>query len=53
MVAQAWLGEHVSAMRWTGIAVITLGVALVAITYPETPELYHEAPVEHEQRREP
>ena len=52
MVAQAYLGEHVSGLRWAGIAVITLGVALVAITYPETPELYHEAPLEDDLRRE-
>ena len=52
MVAQVYLGEHVSGLRWAGIAVITLGVALVAITYPETPELYHEAPIEGEPGRE-
>ena len=52
IVAQVYLGEHVSALRWVGIAVITLGVALVALTYPETPELYHEAPLEEESGRE-
>ena len=52
LVAEVWLGEHVLPLRWAGIAVITLGVALVALTYPETPELYHEAPIEDEPRRE-
>ena len=52
LVAKLYLGEHVSLLRWAGIAVITLGVALVAITYPETPELYHEAPIEEETGRE-
>jgi len=32
------LGERVSWMRWGGIAAITLGVALVALTYPHSPE---------------
>jgi len=52
VVAVIYLREHVSALRWAGIAVITVGVALVALTYPETPELYHEAPVEGEEVRE-
>ena len=52
LVAEVWLGEHVQPLRWAGIAVITLGVALVALTYPETPELYHEAPVEDEAEAE-
>jgi drug/metabolite transporter (DMT)-like permease len=52
IVAQVYLREHVSALRWAGISVITLGVVLVALTYPETPELYHEAPIENEPRRE-
>ena len=51
IVAEIYLGEHVSALRWAGISVITLGVALVALTYPETPELYHEAPGEDEPGR--
>ncbi len=49
LAAEFALGEHVSALRWAGISVITVGVALVAITYPETPELYHEAPEEDEE----
>lgn len=52
LVAELYLGEHVGMLRWAGIAVITLGVALVALTYPETPELYHEAPLEDEPGRE-
>ena len=48
LVAEVWLGEHVKPLRWAGIVVITLGVALVALTYPETPELYHKAPLEDE-----
>jgi uncharacterized membrane protein len=51
LAAQAYLGEHVKPLRWAGIAVITLGVALVALTYPETPELYHEAPADDEPGR--
>lgn len=31
-----YLGEEVSPLHWAGIAVISLGVALVALTYPET-----------------
>lgn len=52
LVAEIYLGERVSALRWAGIAVITVGVALVALTYPETPELYHEAPIEDEPGRD-
>ena len=48
IVAVVYLGEHVSVLRWIGIVVITLGVGLVALTYPETTELYHEAPGEDE-----
>jgi drug/metabolite transporter (DMT)-like permease len=52
VAAEVWLGEHVQPLRWAGISVITAGVALVALTYPETPELYHEAPLEDEPGRE-
>lgn len=52
VAAELYLGEHVSALRWAGISVITVGVALVALTYPETPELYHEAPLERQPGRE-
>lgn len=33
-----YLNEHVSVLHWAGICVITVGTALVAITYPETSE---------------
>jgi drug/metabolite transporter (DMT)-like permease len=38
------LREHVTPMHWAGIVIITLGVLLVAVTYPETgvqPESKH------------
>jgi drug/metabolite transporter (DMT)-like permease len=31
-VSRLFLGEHVSAYRWTGVLLITLGIALVART---------------------
>ena len=31
-----YLHERVSRIHWAGISVITVGVALVALTYPET-----------------
>jgi len=37
------LREHESPIQWLGICVITVGVAIVGITYPETTE-----PSEHE-----
>ncbi len=30
--SRIWLGEHVSARRWTGVALIAVGIALVAST---------------------
>ena len=33
-----YLHERVNAMQWGGIAVISLGAALVAVTYPDTTE---------------
>jgi len=38
LAAEVWLHEHISLLHWTGIAVITAGVALVAATYPQTDE---------------
>ena len=36
IVGVLWLRERVSPMHWAGIVIITLGVLLVVITYPET-----------------
>ncbi len=36
-----YLNEQVSDIRWAGIATITLGAALVALTYPETFDTEH------------
>jgi drug/metabolite transporter (DMT)-like permease len=36
LVGRYYLEEKVSLLHWVGIAVISLGVALVALTYPET-----------------
>ena len=30
--SRLWLGEHVSARRWTGVVMIAVGIALVAST---------------------
>jgi drug/metabolite transporter (DMT)-like permease len=38
-----WLGEHISPVRWLGIAAITLGVVLAE----ETPSLTTEVAPEH------
>jgi len=38
LLGKLLLGERVSMLRWGGIAAITLGVGLVALTYPHSPE---------------
>ena len=38
LLGKLLLAERVSLLRWGGIAAITLGVALVALTYPHSPE---------------
>jgi drug/metabolite transporter (DMT)-like permease len=36
LLGHFWLGEHISALRWTGIAVICMGVVIVSRTDPQT-----------------
>ncbi len=38
LMAWTWLGEAVSPLRWTGIAIICAGVFLVGHTHPSTTE---------------
>lgn len=42
IVGAVLLGEHVTYLDWIGILLVTAGVALVGLTYPETTK-----PVEH------
>ncbi len=44
LLGALWLGERVTSMRWTGVALITLGVLLVGSTAPSTSHRLHGSP---------
>ena len=38
IVGAVYVNEQVSALQWTGISLITIGILLVVLTYPKTSE---------------